>query len=78
MSQEMVTVYFINNEEGGFAGNIQVPQGTTAAQLFESKLPGKNPGDYYIRLNLSEATADQVLCNDDRFAITPQKIDGAK
>ena len=33
-------IFYINNSGGGFANHIDMPDGTTVAQLFEQKMPG--------------------------------------
>jgi hypothetical protein len=68
---------FVNNDGGGFADHIEVDDGTTVAQLFEDKMPGRKPADYLIRVNRLPAAADQVLQPGDRVSITPTKIEGA-
>ena len=69
-------ILFINNQGGGFADHIQVPDGTTVRALFDEKIGGK-PADYLIRVNRQPAAADQVLVEGDRVSITPTKIEGA-
>ena len=44
-------VFFINCNGGGFAAEIEVPNGMTLGGLFADKMPGSHPGDYLIRLN---------------------------
>lgn len=70
-------ILFINNLGAGFADRIEVPDGTTIAVLFCDKLPHDKPGDFLVRVNRQEATADQVLHEGDRVSITPIKIEGA-
>ena len=72
-----MTIKYINNEGGGFAGAIEVVPATTVKQLFEQKQPGQRPEDHLIRVNRQIATADQVLQEGDRVSITPIKIAGA-
>ena len=69
-------ILFINNDGGGFAGQIEVEPGTTVLKLFHRQLTGK-PEDYLIRVNRLPTTADQVLQEHDRISITPRKIEGA-
>ena len=70
-------VLFINNDGGGFADHIEVDPGTTAAQLFRQRLPGREPEDYLIRVNRQPVSDDQVLQEGDRVTMTPKKIEGA-
>ena len=54
-------ILFINNEGGGFADYIEVDPGTTVSSLFDSRLPGRCPEDFLIRVNRLPASADQLL-----------------
>jgi hypothetical protein len=73
----IMTIVFINNHGGGFADRIEVAEGTTVKQLFETKLSGCQPQDYLIRVDRLPASADQVLHEGARVSITPTKIAGA-
>lgn len=70
-------VLFINNHGGGFADHIDVPDGTTVAQLFEQRMAGSAASDYLIRVDRLPAAADQVLHSGARVSFTPVKIEGA-
>jgi len=70
-------ILFINNDGGGFADQIEIPDGTTVTQLFQQRLPHGRPGDYLIRVNRQPTTADAVLQAGDRVSVTPTKIEGA-
>ena len=70
-------VLTINNDGGGFAGYVEVSEGTTVQQLFESQIGSTKPGDYLIRVNRQPCPADQVLNEGDRISFTPTKIEGA-
>ncbi len=70
-------VLYINNDGGGFADHIDVPDATTVAKLFGQKLPDREASDYLIRVNRQPASAHQVLREGDRVSITPVKIEGA-
>ena len=72
-----VKIMFINNDGGGFADYIEVPDGQTVAKLFESRLPHAKPSDYLIRVNRQPCSEDQVLQPGDRCSMTPVKIEGA-
>ena len=73
----MTRVLFINNDGGGFADFIEVPESTTVQQLFAQRVPDGRPEDYLIRVNRQPAPADQVLQEGDRVSFTPVKIEGA-
>jgi hypothetical protein len=70
-------ILFINNDGGGFATHIDVPDGTTVAQLFEKQAPGREPEDFLIRVDRQPTAADQVLTEGQRVSFTPTKIEGA-
>ena len=72
-----MNILLINNDGGGFADHVDVPERTTVAALFADKLPGRQAGDFLIRVNRQPAAADQVLQVGDRVSITPTKIEGA-
>ncbi len=73
----MKRVLFINNDGGGFADYIDIPEATTVQQLFAQRVPEGRPEDYLIRVNRQPAPADQVLQEGDRVSFTPVKIEGA-
>jgi hypothetical protein len=70
-------ILFINNDGGGFADKIEVPQGTTVERLFAERMPYGKSSNYLIRVNRQPASSDQVLQPGDRVSITPTKIEGA-
>lgn len=70
-------IFFINNDGGGFADDIEIDADTTVERLFEQRLPGREPEDYLIRVNRLPASADQVLHEGDRVSMTPTKVEGA-
>ncbi len=70
-------ILLINNDGGGYADYVEVPDGTTVAQLFERQIGSSKPSDYLIRVNRQPCPADQVLQDGDRISITPTKIEGA-
>jgi hypothetical protein len=70
-------ILLINNDGGGFADYIDVEPGTTVAQLFAERLPGRRPEDYLLRVNRLPVSSDQVLQEGDRVSMTPTKIEGA-
>jgi hypothetical protein len=71
-------VFVVNNQGGGFADMIELPEGTTVQTLFRQMVPHGKPEDYLIRLNRGPVAADYVLQDGDRVSITPRKIEGAK
>jgi hypothetical protein len=71
-------VLLINNEGGGFADYVEVEPGTTVAQFFAQRLPGRKPVDYLIRVNRLPTPSEQVLVENDRVSMTPAKIEGAQ
>ena len=73
----MTRVLFINNDGGGFADYIEIPEATTVQQLFAQRVPEGRPEDYLIRVNRQPAPADQVLQEGDRVSFTPVKIEDA-
>jgi len=71
-------VLYINNDGGGFADYVDVPEGTTVEQFFQKELPGRQPEDYLIRVNRQPVSREQVLKDGDRVTVTPTKIEGAQ
>ena len=68
---------YINNDGGGFADYINIPEGTTVQQLFNQRVASGKPEDFLIRVNRQPVPADQVLQEGDRVSFTPVKIEGA-
>ena len=68
---------YINNDGGGYADYVDVTQGITVEQFFQKHMPGRNPGDYLIRVNRQPVPRDYVLQENDRVTLTPTKIEGA-
>ena len=69
---------FIDNDGGGFADYVQVPDGITVEKFFEDKMQGRKPNDFLIRVNRQPVPSDYVLKEGDRVTITPTKIEGAR
>ena len=72
-----MTLFFINNDGGGFADTIEVADGATVGGLFAERMSGRRPADFLIRVNRQPAPADQVLRPGDRVSFSPVKIEGA-
>lgn len=70
-------ILLINNDGAGWADFIEVPAGTSVAQLFAKQMPGAQPQDYLIRVNRLPVAPDQALEENDRISITSVKIQGA-
>lgn len=70
-------ILFINNDGGGFADRIEVPDGITVDQLFSRRMGDRSPADYLIRVNRQPVSPDCVLHEGDRVSFTPTKIEGA-
>ena len=65
----MAKVLFINNSGGGFAGSIEVAEGTTVAQLFASKVGG-DAADYTIRVNGRPVRPEEMVTEGDAVEMT--------
>ena len=70
-------IFFLNNDGGGFANQIEVAEGTTVAELFAQRMPSCDPHDYLIRVNRQPTTAEEILSDGARVTVTPLKIQGA-
>ena len=70
-------VLVINNDGGGFADRVEVPEGTTVIELFRRTVKHRGPEDYLIRVNRQPAARDEPLREGDRVSVTPLKIEGA-
>ncbi|MCA9056136.1 MAG: molybdopterin converting factor [Planctomycetaceae bacterium] len=70
-------VLVINNDGGGFASHLDVPEGTTVQVLFAQQVKSRRPEEYLIRVNRQPCPAEQLLQPGDRVSITPVKIEGA-
>jgi hypothetical protein len=70
-------IFFLNNDGGGFADQIEIADGTTLGQLFEQRMPGADPQDYLIRVNRQPAVSNEPLTEGSRVSVTPTKIQGA-
>lgn len=70
-------ILVINNDGGGFADYVEVPDGTTVRDLFHREIRSGKPENYLIRVNRQPVASDQLLRENDRISITPTKIEGA-
>lgn len=71
-------VMFINNDGGGFADYIELPEGMTISQLFSDRISHGRAADYLIRVNRQPVASDTVLQEGDRVSVTPTRIEGAR
>lgn len=70
-------VFYVNNDGGGFADSMEIPQAQTVQEFFQERMPNRRAQDYLIRVNRLPVSADQVLQEQDRISISPTKIHGA-
>ena len=70
-------ILYINNDGGGFADHIDVPDGTTVRELFQRQVQSGKAEHYLIRVNRQPVPPEQVLQPGDRVSLTPVKIEGA-
>ena len=70
-------ILFINNDGGGFADYVEVPEGTSVEKFFSQQLPERKAEDYLIRVNRQPVSSDRALQDGDRVTMTPVKIEGA-
>jgi hypothetical protein len=75
--EQTMKIFFLNNDGGGFADQIDVAEGTTLGQLFQQRMPGCDPHNYLIRVNRQPAVAEEPLAEGCRVSVTPTKIQGA-
>jgi sulfur carrier protein ThiS len=71
-------LFFINNDGGGFADTIEVPESTTISKLFQERMSHGKPADYLIRVNRQPVSEGHLLQEGDRVTVTPIKIEGAQ
>ena len=70
-------ILWINNDGGGFADYVDVPENTDVEKFIGQKLSHQNPEDLLIRVNRQPVARDYVLQDGDRVTATPTKIQGA-
>jgi molybdopterin converting factor small subunit len=74
----MISVFFVNNDGGGFADNVQVNEGTTIAEFVAAKIGvSANLNNYMIRVNRDVVARTYELQDGDSISLTPTKIAGA-
>jgi sulfur carrier protein ThiS len=71
-------VLVINNDGGGFADYVDVPETTTVRDMFLREVRSGKPDSYLIRVNRQPVPSDQVLREGDRISFTPIKVEGAR
>lgn len=71
-------VLVINNDGGGFADYVEVPEGTTVRDMFQREVRSGKPDGYLIRVNRQPVASDQALQEGDRISFTPVKVEGAR
>jgi hypothetical protein len=71
-------VLVINNDGGGFADYVDVPEGTTVRDMFQREVRSGKPDSYLIRVNRQPVPSDQFLREGDRISFTPIKVEGAR
>ena len=73
-----IDILWLNNDGGGYAETLRVPDGTTVEQLREKKLPEHTSEDCTIRVNRDIAAASQKLRSGDRVSVTPKNVAGSR
>lgn len=75
MSEDVKTIriLYINNEGGGFADYVDVPEGQTIGELYDSKIGGDTQKNL-IRVNRQPVPSDYVLQPRDRVTLTPMNV----
>jgi sulfur carrier protein ThiS len=71
-------VLVINNDGGGFADYVEVPEGTTVRDMFQREVRSGKSDGYLIRVNRQPVASDQALQEGDRISFTPVKVEGAR
>lgn len=72
-------IKYISTTGAGFSGDLEVAEGTTAAQLFTSQVGlDKAIGNYAIRVGGQTVDGEYVLQEGDRVAIAPRQVKGAR
>lgn len=73
----MVTLHYVNNDDAGFSGEVQIPENTTIAQFLAIRGQGADLDNFSVRLNREEIDdLDKELETGDRLSVTPKKVKG--
>ena len=72
-----MTILVVNNNGGGFAERMDVPDGCTISGLMDCYLEDVSASNSVIRVNRSPVEEGYVLQPGDKVTVTPTKIDGA-
>lgn len=63
-------IKFINNNGGGFADEVTVPEGMSIEQFVQERI-GANYRDYNIRVNRQEVVGTETLRQGDTVSVIP-------
>lgn len=66
----MPQVRFINNNGGGFADDVTIPEGMTIEQFVQERI-GPNYSQYNIRVNQRAVVGYQALTSGDVVSVIP-------
>lgn len=77
-AKKTIDVLWLNNDGGGYAEKLRVPDGTTVEALRKKKLPDHSSESCTIRVNRDIAAASQKLRSGDRVSVTPKNVSGAR
>ena len=70
-------VFYINNDGGGFASDVDIKKNTTVEKFYSERFHDRSPEDFLIRVNRQPVPSTYVLQEGDRITMTPTKIHGA-
>ena len=70
-------IQYVNNDGGGFAGPVEIANGTTIESFFRAKMAGSDPAAYKVRVNGARVGRGHILQEGEKVTITPAKIEGA-
>ena len=62
---------------GGWVDCLDVPEGQSVEGLFHTRMAGRQPEHFLIRVNRQPVSLDTVLQEGDRVTIAPLMADGA-
>lgn len=72
-----ISIFYVDNDRGGYSCTANVPEGTTLRQFFEMQKPGKSANDYQLRVDNAEVGVNTTLQNNAKVTIAPKKFAGA-